>query len=370
MMLLCILALCAVGMLFGMNLLAAALLHGGKEAPGAAPADWPPVAVLLAARNEEHTLGRCLRALEQLDYPVEKLQVWIGNDASTDQTKAVADAFCRGRPGWQVCDIKEEWGQAKGKANVLAQLAKQAAPFARYYFITDADVAVVPAWIKGLLRCRAPGVGIVNGTSVVEGAGRQAKRQRYDWALALGLAKAYTYLPLIGEPFTAIGNNMMVSKEAYEAVGGYETIPFSLTEDYELHRQLKKKGYRSLHIASPEAKAFTTPTIGQLALLHQRKRWMSGAMQLPLPMVTVLFMQALFFPSILLVVWCFPLWGSLLLLAKLLAQALLIRTMLHRLKEPAGFPFLGYELYSFLLSISLLVFYFLPVPVQWKGRRY
>lgn len=369
MILLCTLALFAVGLLVGMNLLTAALLHRKEEA-GTAPADWPPVAVLLAVRNEEHALGRCLRALEQLDYPAEKLQVWIGNDASTDRTKAVAEAFCRGRPGWQVCDIQQPRGQPRGKANVLAQLARQAAPFARYYFITDADVAVVPAWIKGLLRYRAPGVGIVNGTSVVEGRGRQAQRQRYDWALALALAKAYTYLPLIGEPFTAIGNNMMVSREAYEAVGGYETIPFSLTEDYELHRQLKKKGYRSLHIASPEVKAFTTPTIGLSALLHQRKRWMSGAMQLPLPMVTVLFVQALFFPAILLVLWCFPLWGGLLLLAKLLAQALLVRKMLHRLKEAAGFPFLGYELYSLLLSMSLLLFYLLPVPVKWKGRRY
>lgn len=370
MMLLCTLGVFASLLLIFMNLLATGLLQWGSDPPRPRREEWPAVAVLLAARNEEQTIARCLKALAQLDYPADRLQVWIGNDGSSDATRAIAARFCRERSGWEVCDIEEEWGQARGKANVLAQLARKAAPFAAYYFVTDADVAVNPAWLKGLLQHHAPGIGIVNGTTVVEGERGEALRQRYDWALAMGLVKAYTYLPRIGKTFSAIGNNMLVSKEAYEAVGGYETIPFSITEDYELHRQLQKKGYQSLHICTSEVKALTLPVRGWFPLLHQRKRWMSGAMQLPWPMVAILFVQALFFPAILLVLSCTPFWGLVLLLAKLLAQAFLIRKTLHRLGEPAGLPFLGYELYSFALSLSLVIFYFLPLPVVWKGRRY
>lgn len=370
MMLLCALGVFAALLLILLNLLATGLLHWGSDQPRPESEEWPAVAVLLAARNEEHTLGRCLEALSRLEYPADKLQVWIGNDASTDATRAVAERFCTGRVGWEVCDIVEEWGQARGKANVLAQLARKAASFADYYFITDADIAVNTGWLKGLLRHKRPGIGIVNGTTVVEGDRGAARQQRYDWALAMGLVKAYTYLPRIGETFSAIGNNMLVSKEAYEAVGGYEKIPFSITEDYELHRQLEKKGYKSLHICSPEVKALTLPVRGWYPLLHQRKRWMSGAMQLPLPMVGILFVQALFFPAILLVFYLAPIWGAVLLLAKVLSQAFLIRKMLHRMDEAAGFAFLAYELYSFVLSMSLVMFYFLPVPVKWKGRKY
>lgn len=370
MMILCALGFSASLLLIFINLLAGALLKWGEDRPGPEPEEWPAVAVLLAARNEEHAIERCLRALEKLDYPKDKLQVWIGNDASTDATKAVAAAYCKGKRGWEVCDIQEQWGQARGKANVLAQLARKAAPFAEYYFITDADVAVNPGWLKGLLLHVKPGIGIVNGTTVVAGEKGAAGRQRFDWGLAMGLVKAYTYLPFIGTTLSAIGNNMLVRREGYESVGGYENIPFSITEDYELHRQMQKQGYKSLHIARPEVKAHTTAIAGQFPLLHQRKRWMSGAMQLPWPMVAILFIQALFLPAILLVLYCSPLWGLLLFLAKLLSQTLLIRQMLHRLQEPAGFPFLGYELYSLTLSLSLVLFYFLPVPIEWKGRKY
>jgi 1,2-diacylglycerol 3-beta-glucosyltransferase len=370
MMLLLICAVVAALLVITIKLLAVALLEWGKDQPQPEPEVWPPVAILLAARNEAHTLERCLAALARLDYPANKLRVWIGNDASTDRTREVAEAFCSNRAGWEVCDIQEQWGQARGKANVLAQLAGKAAPFADYYFITDADVAVNPAWLKGLLRYAAPGVGIVSGSTVVEGKERISRQQRYDWALALGLAKAYTYLPLFGETLSAIGNNMLVSKEAYESVGGYGHIPFSITEDYELHRQLKKKGYRSLHIARPEVKAYTLAEAGTFKLLHQRKRWMHGAMQLPLPMVLILFVQALFMPAVLLLLFFLPLLGITILLAKLLSQAMLIRKMLHRMQEPVAFPFIGYELYSLVLNMSLVVFYFLPVRVKWKDRRY
>lgn len=370
MMFVCTLAVFAAALLLLLYLLAAGLLLWGKDQPGPEPEEWPPVAVLLAVRNEERSLERCLNALARLDYPSEKLQVWIGNDGSADRSREIAEVFCRGREGWRLCEIREEWGLARGKANVLAQLAHKAAAFADFYLMTDADVAVEPGWIKGLLRHAAAGVGIVSGTTVVAGKGREARQQRYDWALGMGLVKAYTYLPLIGKSLSAVGNNMLVSREAYDSVGGYARIPFSVTEDYQLHRELEKRGYSSRHIARPEVKAHTLAVEGWLSLLHQRKRWMRGAMQLPWPLVTLLFVQALFFPALLWVFFCNSLLGIGLLLSKLLAQALLIRTFFRRLQEPAGFPFLGFELYALSQGMALLVFYFLPLPLKWKGRSY
>lgn len=366
----CTIAVFASALLVIINLLASALLLRGKDLPAPEPGEWPAVAVLLAVRNEEQRLEACLRALARLDYPAGKLQLWIGNDASTDRSRDIAEAFCKERAGWALCNIVENQGLARGKANVLAQLADKAAPFASYYFMTDADVAVEPGWIKELLRHVSPGVGIVSGTTVVAEQGWWARQQRFDWALGMGLVKAYTYLPQIGKSLSAIGNNMLVSRAAYESVGGYAQIPFSVTEDYQLHRELERKGYSSRHIARPEVKAHTTAVAGWGPLLHQRKRWMRGAMQLPFPLVALLFVQALFLPAILLLFYWSPFCALCLLLGKLLSQALLIRTLLHRLQEPAGFPFLGFEFYSLSLGLTLVLFYFLPLPLKWKGRRY
>lgn len=356
-------------LVIAVNLYACYLLRTGTDHQQLLPATLPHIAILIAVRNESHNLPRCLQALEQLDYPADKLSIWIGDDDSSDQTAAIAGAWCEKGRNRFLIHIQEEWGQARAKANVLAQLASKAAE-AEYYFMTDADVAVQPCWIKEILAYFRPDIGIVSGSSAVTGEDGNALLQRYDWALGLGLAKAFTYFPRVGQTLTAIGNNMAVRRKAYEAVGGYENIPFSITEDFELHRQLNQLGYKSLQVADAGTKAFTLPGAGGKALLHQRKRWMHGAMELPKAMVAILFTQALFFPAILVVLFHAPLWGTGLLLAKLLSQALLIRFMLQRLKEPPAFPLLGYEIYSMLLNVSLIVFYFMPEPVSWKGRNY
>lgn len=352
------------------NIIACYIIRTAKDEPARSIQSWPRVAVLIAARNEASNLPRCFQALEQLDYPAAKLSIWIGNDDSSDQTLHIAKAWCGAHANRQVIDIRQNIGHARGKANVLAQLARHAAPRADYFFITDADVVVNPGWIRQLLGHFKPGTGIVNGTTVVEGSEKEAQLQRYDWAFGLGLAKAFSELPAVGKTLTAIGNNMAVSREAYEAVGGYESIPFSITEDYELHHQLNMIGYKSVQIACPGVKARTLPARGWRELLHQRRRWMHGAMQLPLPMVAILVLQALFFPAILVILFWNPWWGLGILLAKLLSQALLIRFMLQRLDEPPAFPLAGYEIYSMLLNMSMIFFYFMPIPLRWKGRNY
>lgn len=372
--LICLFFLLVAALPVMINLYATYLLKTGKEEPATKTPHWPAVAVLIAARNEAHNLPRCLHALEQLNYPADKLSIWIGNDQSSDQTMQIARAWTSHQKNRHAIDIRENIGKARGKANVLAQLARHAASEADFYFITDADMVVNPAWIKQMLLYFRPGIGIVNGTSVVAeggaGKGINARMQRFDWALGLGLAKAYTYFPYIGETLTAIGNNMAVRRQAYEAIGGYENIPFSVTEDYELHRQLKRIGYGSLQVACPEVKAFTQPAKNWKELLHQRKRWMRGAMQLPPGMVAILFIQALFFPAILVALFCYPFWAVGILLAKLLSQTFLIRSMLQRVEEPPAFPFAGFEVYSLLLNMSLIFFYFMPLPLHWKGRTY
>ena len=51
------------------------------------PAQWPKVAVLVPARNEEATIAACIRSLVSQDYP--NLTLWTLNDQSTDRTGAI-----------------------------------------------------------------------------------------------------------------------------------------------------------------------------------------------------------------------------------------------------------------------------------------
>ncbi len=55
--------------------------------------DLPVVSILVAARNEEQNIIRCLQALTELDYPAYKLEILVGNDASEDKTRELVAAF-------------------------------------------------------------------------------------------------------------------------------------------------------------------------------------------------------------------------------------------------------------------------------------
>ncbi|MDX5346710.1 MAG: glycosyltransferase, partial [Hymenobacteraceae bacterium] len=50
------------------------------------PVTQPRISILIAARNEEANIQRCLEAIQRLHYPTHLIEVLIGDDASTDRT--------------------------------------------------------------------------------------------------------------------------------------------------------------------------------------------------------------------------------------------------------------------------------------------
>ena len=51
----------------------------------------PSVSLLVAAKNEEVVIQNLVTQLCSLDYPVDKLDIWIIDDQSTDKTPAILD---------------------------------------------------------------------------------------------------------------------------------------------------------------------------------------------------------------------------------------------------------------------------------------
>lgn len=324
------------------------------------------VSILIAARNEENNILDCLHAIAKLNYPLDQLEILIGNDQSEDRTKELVEDFIADKPSFALIDITHTVGATYGKANVLAQLALRAK--GDYLFITDADVQVPPDWIKGMLKAANSGLGIVTGITIPKGKEAFQQLQMLDWVYALGMVKMVSDW---GLPVTAMGNNMMVTREAYRATGGYENLPFSITEDYTLFREIVKRGYKFKNLMNTEVLAYTKPVNSLSEWLHQRKRWMYGAVQLPWYMLSILFLQALFFPCILTLALFQPILALIFWSGKVCIQSLLINRLLKKLNQTSSIQFFViFELYHTILSFLLVAFYMLPVPVQWKGRKY
>lgn len=327
----------------------------------------PRISIWVACRNEERNIAACLDALLALDYPKDKLQILVGNDQSTDNTRNIILHYCELNKHVQLIDIVDTNDGLKAKARVMAQMDKFAD--GEYYLITDADVEVKPSWAKSLIEFLDKDMGVASGTTMVKGASLDAKMQEIDWVYFMGLLNAISYS---GLPATAVGNNMIVKKEAYWQTGGYGNIRFSITEDYKLYSEICAKGWNWNNVMHPDVLAYSKKTSGFKPLLHQRKRWLSGGKELPWYWWLLFVIYASFFfliPVILLLNWKMGLllWGI-----KFVLQTTQIFTIYSHIKEP--FPSITamilYEFYLFIVTICTAIFFMLPIKTNWKERKY
>lgn len=342
---------------------------------------YPRVAILLAARNEEGNLARCLDHLLAQDYPSDKICIWIGNDGSTDNTLAIAQSYAAKNKHIRVVDVRYNIGEAQAKANVVAHLVqanKQAEDTADFLLITDADTRAPRYWIRGMLQSwqitpSNQNVGIVTGVTLVLNHNVWAQLQRIDWLFALGMVKIVSDLRA---PTATMGNNMMITRQAYEATGGYECLPFSITEDFQILQEITKRGFGFRNVIDQYVATFTLPMPSFGELLQQRKRWIHGAIQLPWPIVTLLFLQALFYPLIIMLASSNLKAALFIWIGKILAQSFFIILVARKLKLSWHTKLhlyiflLPYDLYAAIITIASILYYYSPFKTKWKGRTF
>ena len=326
---------------------------------------YPRVSILVAARNEAATIERCLVSLAQLNYPADKLEILIGDDASTDDTALVVERFIQDRPQFRLLSIRHRLGTARGKGNVIAHLCRAATT--DYFLLTDADMVLSPDWVQTMVAAAPAEVGIVTGITTANGP-LFGRLQGLDWLFGLNLIRLLTDC---GLPITAVGNNMLVTRAAYESIGGYEALAFSITEDLQLFQQIVAQGWRCRNLIDPRVLGVSAPqpTLGHL--LRQRKRWMKGAARLPWQLGALfssygLFYTVLGWPDLL------PLSTiGLLYAGKVLCQSLFLAITLRQAghREHLGVLLL-YDGYLLLMSLVVLAYTVWPGAIEWKARRY
>ena len=102
------------------------------------------VAVVVPAWNEAAVIGRTIDTLVALDYPPERLRVYVVDDASTDETPDVVRGRAEQHPG-RVVHLRRERG-GEGKAHTLNHGLREIRAEGWYeaVLIIDADVILTP----------------------------------------------------------------------------------------------------------------------------------------------------------------------------------------------------------------------------------
>ena len=329
----------------------------------------PKITIWIAARNEADNILSCLQSIDKLNYPKQYLQILVGNDQSEDETELIVQHFIKDKSEFQLIDIQKVINNQRGKANVLANLYEYST--GKYFLICDADVTVNPEWVHGIITNFEidSSVGHQVGITSIKSNKLWHHFQSIDWLHALTLLKIAADLKI---PLTGLGNNSAITRQAYEATGGYAKIPFSITEDFALFHEVVKKGYGFKNTINQAVFNQTLPMFNLKEFLHQRKRWMVGALQCPWWIVTLLFLQALFLPILLIIGFVYS-WkiAGILWLIKWLNQTITVLPTIIKLKQFQLIRYLFlYELYANCWQLTMIIFYYSPVKVDWKGRIY
>ena len=198
----------------------------------------PEVSVIIPARNEEASLGACLESL--LAQTGIAFEVIVIDDSSTDRTKEIALSH----PGVRVLDPNPLPPGWTGKNNALVAGAKEAR--GEWLLFTDADTLHLPGSL-------APSVNEAKQRSAALFSYSPEQEVRSFWEHAvmpvIFAELAATYRPRdVCNPAlpaaAANGQYLLISREAYDAVGGHAAIATEILEDVALARAVKRTGRR------------------------------------------------------------------------------------------------------------------------------
>lgn len=196
----------------------------------------PNVSVLITAHNAAGTIGPCLRSIGAR--PGDGVEVILVDDRSTDGTSAAA--LAAGLPALRI--LRVETPSDSGLTTRQDALALGIRSARGDVVLTmDADGIAAPGWAATMsapiLRGEADGV-----------AGPVFFRAQGGW-LGVWQTVDVAYYLLLCSLLNALGfaggvlfGNFAFRRELFDAIGGFERIGFTLTEDLAFSRALKAHG--------------------------------------------------------------------------------------------------------------------------------
>jgi glycosyltransferase involved in cell wall biosynthesis len=196
----------------------------------------PTISVIVPARDEEANLGTCLASL--VGQTGVDFELIVVNDHSTDRTRDIAVSF----PNVKLLEARplpEGW---TGKNNAVATGALAAQ--GEWLLFTDADTIHLPGSLaRSLAEAKRQGAALLSYSpeQIVKGFWQKAVMP----VIFAELASSYRPSE-VSDPNSAAaaanGQYLLISREAYNAMGGHSAVASCLLEDVALARAVKQSG--------------------------------------------------------------------------------------------------------------------------------
>ena len=231
----------------------------------------PKISIVIAARNEEKRILPTLQSLQQLNYPIDLYEIIFVDDASTDNTAKIINAFCRHNSNWKCIQLKEK--DAKWHGKKLALKTGIDAASGKIIFTTDADIIVQPDWLSEMVQYFDEDVCMVIGHYEPE-----IKKNnllgiliKFDNLFSSIMASVTAN---IGYPISSAGSNLAYRKKDYEEVNGHEALKhFKSGDDVHLTERFRTKLKKKIvYCGNPKTFVFTKHPEKKKEFFHQQMR--------------------------------------------------------------------------------------------------
>ena len=339
-----------------------------KTYPHLSDEQLPTVSIVVAARNEETNILTCIESLDKLIYTEGKLEIIMVDDASTDNTSETIKLFIKDKLRFRSIQLEEnQSGKLKGKVRAMAEGIKIAN--GEIILTTDADCVVNPLWAKTIASYYIGNVGVVNGFTSQTVKDSFSGMQAIDFVYLLFIAAGTINL---GKPVSCIGNNMSFRKKAYVETGGFENLPFSVTEDFLLLNSIHKlKKYEVIYPLNKDSLVISKPAESIKELFNQKKRWAVGGIDTPPIGIGLMFWS--FLTNLFLLLTPFFLNASWLYLAffKVAIDFFILLPVHQKLGLQRNLKyFLVFQFYYIIYVLVLPFVVLFSKKVKWKDRVY
>ncbi|MCE3280280.1 MAG: glycosyl transferase [Bacteroidetes bacterium] len=227
------------------------------------------VCVIVAARNEEFVINKCLKALAKQKYPKNKLEIIIVDDHSVDNTAKEIQA---------ICDLHSNFrsitAEGTGKKSAIETAIK--ITNAELILTTDADCNMGEMWVEKMTAFyENSGAGMIVGPVAFEREGTSfEKMQSLELIALMGSTAGSLYF---NKAIMCNGANLAYSRSLFNEVNGFNGNKHLASGDDVLlmYKIAGSKAGKIRFIKDPDAVVYTKAKESVAGFIEQRKRWAS-----------------------------------------------------------------------------------------------
>ncbi len=227
------------------------------------------ISVIVPFKNEEVTILRLIRSLQQQDFPIKRFEVILVDDHSTDKSILVVYNEIKSLSNFKMILAEPnekgkkhalDWGIHHAKGAIIAT--------------TDADCMVPSQWLTKINNyfMVTDAKMIFGGVRIEENKSFFSKLQAIEFSSLIGSGAATLAL---GYPSMCNGANLAFYKKAFIAVGGYkDNYKIASGDDEFLMRKIYAHFSKQIFFMNDPGSIVTTqPQANLQVFINQRLRW-------------------------------------------------------------------------------------------------